>query len=546
VPNSHNFDDSPSNLPIDVREEINSEKASRREDGIESLTGLDNESAIIVLQELATKDDNSNVRKKAIQALSKLNSENVVLSLVECLGKNTEPFLIHEVLLGLQKHPDGRYAEIVSDVLLNEPKGKNSYSCIDCLFVIPYCENSEFVNKVIKADLPMNLQAYIIKKMSDQAEINYVPYVKKRVGPKNSENVRLAAINSLAKLSLEEFVVSLKEYAITDPSEKIRGRISSNLAASNSRNSIDLLFRQLCFDSSDFVKQQAKDALHSIQSFSLKFECLMNVFGKKTPIWENLDADLVIYALLDSGSESRTQQDRISQELIKKAVNASKNLTRYIAHLLIETSDRDTNKAGRTINHYQNRLEIDPKELEQLKIEIGGDEAISSLLEKLDFDLTNYFHDPIHRLNEQTQKEWEKTIAAARIGFYVKMLMSCFVFLAGMIMLGISFYQVIFNELSGSQLWGTGASFVSGLGGMLIVIYSGPLKDIKNAVNDLGASNSAYIAYIHRILQISHTFSANYRSNRVCYEDAKMASELIGEAMKETVSRLEFSPKKGS
>jgi hypothetical protein len=74
---------------------------------------------------------------------------------------------------------------------------------------------------------------------------------------------------------------------------------------------------------------------------------------------------------------------------------------------------------------------------------------------------------------------------------------------------------------------------------MLLVIYRGPLREIRNSVNDLGIASAAFIAYIHRVLQISHTFSFHYLKQQITFDAVEKSSKLIKEAMSDTTGRLQ-------
>ena len=119
--------------------------------------------------------------------------------------------------------------------------------------------------------------------------------------------------------------------------------------------------------------------------------------------------------------------------------------------------------------------------------------------------------------------------------------MSVVVFVVGMMLLCASSYQFMFGKLEAAQLWGTGATFVSGLGAMLLVVYRGPLREIRNSVSELGIASASFIAYVHRILQVSHTFSLSYLKQDITFEQMKESSGLIGKALEETVRSLSIS-----
>jgi hypothetical protein len=154
--------------------------------------------------------------------------------------------------------------------------------------------------------------------------------------------------------------------------------------------------------------------------------------------------------------------------------------------------------------------------------------------------LDQHFHAPIDQLNALTQDSWQQTMQAARDGFRTRIIMSRIVFGTGIGLLVVSALLFLTGGMEGAALWGAGVSFTSGLGAMLLVVYTGPLRDVRQSVSDLGASSAAYIAFMHRILQISHTFSARYLAQDLSARDVQALSQLIDQALQATVRSLQF------
>ena len=174
-----------------------------------------------------------------------------------------------------------------------------------------------------------------------------------------------------------------------------------------------------------------------------------------------------------------------------------------------------------------------------MRIEIGGERALDPIIGILQDDLERHFRKPIADLNNLTQSNWQKTILYAQYGFIARITMSVVVFLVGMVLLSISSWRRMFGQLDQTQLFGAGISFVSGLGSMLLIIYRGPLREIRDSVNDLGIASAAFIVYVHRVLQISHTFSYYYLKQQITFETMEKSSALIREAMNDTTIRLQ-------
>jgi hypothetical protein len=153
----------------------------------------------------------------------------------------------------------------------------------------------------------------------------------------------------------------------------------------------------------------------------------------------------------------------------------------------------------------------------------------------LQASLEEYFQEPITKLNDDTRQMWQKTIRYAQYGFLARTWMSIAVFLIGLFLFGISSWQMVFGNLRTDQLFGPGISFVGGISAMIAVIYSGPLKEIRTFVNDLGITSAAFIAYVHRVLEISHTFTYYYLKGKMSYEEMIKSDKLIADAMSSTI-----------
>ncbi len=108
----------------------------------------------------------------------------------------------------------------------------------------------------------------------------------------------------------------------------------------------------------------------------------------------------------------------------------------------------------------------------------------------------------------------------------------------GITLILVSSYRIVFAGLAKDQLLGPGISLASGLTTMLLVIYTGPLRQIRQSVNDLGIASASFIAYIHRILEISHTFSFFYLKQQITVDNVAGLNKLIDEAMSSTIGRL--------
>lgn len=173
--------------------------------------------------------------------------------------------------------------------------------------------------------------------------------------------------------------------------------------------------------------------------------------------------------------------------------------------------------------------------LKALRIELGGAAALSGIVKVLKDDLTRYFQDPIDQLNTSTVAMWQNTLRDARPGFLARTWMSVAVFIFGVLLAATASGSVIRGQ---SASTGTYMIVIAGLAIMLLVIDPGPLKEIRQSVTDLAISSTAFIAYVHRVLETSHTFSYYYLKEQITFAEMKKSGDLVTEAMNHTMEAL--------
>jgi hypothetical protein len=248
---------------------------------------------------------------------------------------------------------------------------------------------------------------------------------------------------------------------------------------------------------------------------------------------ENIEVDLLHIVIQPPRQLMSGNRFILTDFLIQCCEKLNGEALEIVASLIIKSTGNNKKAVGERLNAVSG---LSDEVLRKLRIEIGGETALAPILQE---NLKKYFQDPIDCLNRKTISMWRMTVHDARLGFMTRMVLSVVVFAFGIILLCASGYRVIFGDLEVQQLWGPGVSFITGLGMMLLIVYSGPLKEIRKSVSDLGIANAAFIAYVHRILEISHTFTFLYLKEQVSYDEMTKSSELIGLSMKETIESLQ-------
>lgn len=228
----------------------------------------------------------------------------------------------------------------------------------------------------------------------------------------------------------------------------------------------------------------------------------------------------------------------IEEFLIERALNAPPKMVGVLAAMLQAGAGGRRDKVADLIRRYEEEHGVAADALKPLRIEIGGSEALEPVVEVLQRNLEENFEAPISELNATTKSMWEDTIRSAQFGFKARMWMSIGIFVVGTALLIASASRVVLAD-DLSNLGGPLVSLAIGLGMMVFVVYRGPLREIRQSVNDLGTASAAFIAYVHRVLEISHTFSFYYLNNRIDFAAMERSSALIRDAMRETVALLE-------
>ncbi|MBT3320762.1 MAG: HEAT repeat domain-containing protein [Anaerolineae bacterium] len=142
-------------------------------------------------------------------------------------------------------------------------------------------------------------------------------------------------------------------------------------------------------------------------------------------------------------------------------------------------------------------------------------------------------------LTTRTMKEWETTVAQAKSGFAARLWMNIIMFSLGVSLTLVSIFLLLSNNLAGLEsFFGIGTSLLAGIITMASTLFFGPLREIAKSVADVGVINTTLIGYIHRILQISHTFEYLYLTQRIDLESLRTLNKHIDDATQKTADNL--------
>ena len=383
-----------------------------------------------------------------------------------------------------------------------------------------------------------SLRGAVVKLLGDSGDAAAEPAVRAALFSDDLQASRAAA-GALPKIVGAAALGPLAEVLANDRAEpKLRARVATELGALGTADAVPALIRALLVDRDRDVWTSAADALALSPAGVRKVDALLECLLGQQIERGDLPVDHLTRALSMPDTSDFGAAGTLVAALIERALGRDARVTSCLAVLIVGASGGSAEAAGSAINDLQAKRSWTDAELQALRIDVGGQVALDPLLRQLRLDLERYFQEPVHKLNQATQDGWERTIDSAHQGFRARLVMSIVVFVVGILLIAASAVMFFSGAMEGDALWGVGVSFVSGLATMLAVTYTGPLKDIRTSVSDLGAASAAFIGYIHQVLQISHTFTALYMRDRITFAEMETSNRLIDEARAATVASL--------
>jgi HEAT repeat protein len=361
------------------------------------------------------------------------------------------------------------------------------------------------------------------------------------VEPMQEPAVLFAIMAALEKLPSQPAISFLTKLLHEDPNPKLKRQAARLLGKNPTPEALAALMRALVVQREQEVRQAAEEALHQFEDWPTKVALLVEVLQNSREERSTLDSVPLVRAVRPPATVLNDTPHRLIDTLIERAIpfNQDLRMTAMMAKLIIDSAEGIRNVAGERLNLYQQNTGTSESLLQNLRFEIGGATALAPVAKLLQDDLKLYFQDPIKALNDKTQTMWHDTIWLARVGFTLRAGMSVILFAVGIYLTISSYLYFVTGTLNTEGFFGAGASFVGGIVLMLATVYTGPLKDIRQSVVDVGTANAAFIGYVHRVQQISHTFSFLYLQGQITPEKAQALGNLIEDAMADTIRLLE-------
>lgn len=503
---------------------------------IGALKGLNKVEAIPYFWK-ATQDSDANIRNLAEQAV------------IESLGESAqseeklELARVQEIITQIGQHI---ITQLLNQTLLNSSNDPNLRR-LAAIALGRFSQGTaiETLGRALIEDGTELVRQAAATALGDTKQEGAVPFLEKALRKGDTEGVVKNIIAALNNIGKPQAIQVLGGILIKNPDTVLRELAAQNLWRTEATDvAIPYLCQALLEDKSENVRRTVEITLSKIDNWSAKTNEILKTLQSGKLERAQIDATAIVRAI--RLPEDLTQQTQFVEDLIGVALTLEDNprMITFIAAILIAVANSSSNLAGERVNAYAKTRSIPESRLRLLRIEIGGLTALNPILELLkqnevlQQNLKDDFQTPINELNTNTRNMWKDTIQHAQYGFRARIYMSIITFAVGVILVIASFIKVMIGDLTPEELVGPGISLGSGIITMLLTTFYGPLKQIRQSVNDLGVASAAFIAYVHRVSQISHTFSFYYLKQRITFEEMEKSSGLIERAMDSTVKNL--------
>jgi HEAT repeat protein len=403
-------------------------------------------------------------------------------------------------------------------------------------------EAAEYFREALKRTQHQDVRKAAAMVLGKAPKVDDIPFLGQTLMEGDKLDVRRTAAEALGRIGETAALSHLKEALREHKDPQTRLAAAQAVGCYDRQDAVQVLCQAVLSDQEHEVRKEAGCLMRSRKGVDWKENVsklirLVEDSGQKRG---QIDAEAIVTAMSPSEKALAKNQYMLTDYLISRARGQDNRMTGILAKLITQSAGDSALLAGERVNQYQEIHKVPEDQLLGLRVEIGGETALDPILQTLKTNLDEHFQKPIHKLNKDTRGMWQRTMLYAQIGFIARITMSILVFLVGMVLVSVSSWQVLSGnlQLDLEQLLGPGVSFVSGLSTMLLIVYTGPLKQIKRSVNDLGIGSAAFIAYVHRVLEISHTFSFYYLKEKITFEEMGKSSELIKGAMNDTIKML--------
>lgn len=256
--------------------------------------------------------------------------------------------------------------------------------------------------------------------------------------------------------------------------------------------------------------------------------------------------EVLLFALQDSDAEIRVRAagalkdtfgaseavDFIVEELLRQEEPPSE-------HYFDALRQIDSKEAAEVLTDYSRHLDSKIAErASRALIRLGGEEAVRTLQEQRTQVLDTYTN-LLSSADERIMEQFNHLMGRAQQGFLMSLWMHGIIFGIGVVVLVVSLYVALSQGFETFERYvGVGAA-VGSLGTLLLMFYTGPVRNIRQSVTDLVEVNVVFLGYVRQINQIDATFKQLFlASSEFGVKQMKQTVEQIQDSVKNTMQEV--------
>jgi HEAT repeat protein len=520
MPNSNGTDEAAQANLVGL---LGSSKTTDRQRAVDALAERGGPEAVELISNCLRSDRNENLRSHCAARLGTMGP-TALPALAEALGKEDYPRSVRVSAAHALVHLGAPAVAALSKAACSDPADTVRSAAVQALTQCGGPEATKGLLGALAATRTRWLQADIVHALgqtNDPAALDAV----KRMTHSPDTRVARAALGAVAQIDRPSLTTLAADLFDLGTDVRVRRRLATELSAGASGPDVGPLAQALISDPDEGVRAAAAEGLAQFSDVAAKLDAILAEIQLRHRGRTELPCPSIVRAARFPADAPGI--DRLTEELLKRATKATPPLTGILADILVANGEGDPDAVGRAIDAYETAHRIDGKVLQLLRIEVGGTVTLDPILAMIQENLRQNFQVPIYKLNDLTTEMWASTISSARRAFTIRTVMSICVFVIGVALIAASIALFVSGKLTTAQAVGSGTAFTGGLVATLLTVYSGPLKDIRQSVSDLGAANVAFIAFVHQVLQVSHTFTAHYMQGTVSFDEAQQAAQII-------------------
>ncbi len=344
-----------------------------------------------------------------------------------------------------------------------------------------------------------------------------------------------AAVSLKADQLHDEQLARLKDRLLRDESPSVQIAIVKKLQQVPRGEVAPILMEALVQSHDPQVQAALAYAIREAKApldWRAKVAHLLDALAETGLYRENLDMAVLITAVQPTLAEIRVNRFVLTHELIGKAITytAQRPMLGILAGLIIESAGRNLNRANQVVRAYQDEHHLPAIRFKHLLAEMNNILTSDEWATRLE----TTFQTPLKETEKQIHAMWQASIRSVLDGMILRRRLSAALFIVSFVTIVVALGLFISAD--------TGLAALLTLLGLVLLItavfYSGPVRDTKKTLMDIGVANAVYAAYVQRTLEISNGFTRLYLQGELNSKEIEKSNRLIGEAMKEAVNAL--------